>query len=196
RCVLPSLKANGKPGNRRAGLVGGADRDPAHPAVCDIVADLEAEGLAIEGHGCVRVVMREELRVNGDVHGGHSSCGSVTGASRFLIGWVPCFATHDGAGEVETPLHPARAGLRAPLGSLHQTEKLEQLLRASSRRGARDPAPAAPQLARRRGLSREAISWIADPRHKLRARRDSSQAPRCPLIGRPRTYHGGAWRAT
>ena len=106
------------------------------------------------------------------------------------------FATHDGAGEVETPLHPARAGLRAPLGSLHQTEKLEQLLRASSRRGARDPVPAAPQLARRRGLSREAISWIADPRHKLRARRDSSQAPRCPLIGRPRTYHGGAWRAT
>jgi hypothetical protein len=26
----------------RAGLVGGADRDPAHPAVSDVVADLEA----------------------------------------------------------------------------------------------------------------------------------------------------------
>jgi hypothetical protein len=25
RCVLSSLKTNGKPGNRRAGLVGGAD---------------------------------------------------------------------------------------------------------------------------------------------------------------------------
>jgi hypothetical protein len=24
---------------RRAGLVGGADREPAHPAVCDVVAD-------------------------------------------------------------------------------------------------------------------------------------------------------------
>ena len=38
----------------------GADRDPAHPAVCDVVADLEAEGVAIDGQGCVRVVMREE----------------------------------------------------------------------------------------------------------------------------------------
>ena len=31
--------------------------------------------------------------MNGDVHGGHASCGSVTGASRFLIGLVTCFAT-------------------------------------------------------------------------------------------------------
>ena len=80
----------------RAGLVGGADRDPVHPAVFDVVADLEAEGVAIEGQGCVRVVVREEARVNGDVHGGHASCGSVTGASRFLIGLVTCFATHGG----------------------------------------------------------------------------------------------------
>src|SRR5713101_6055431 len=35
-------------------------RDPAHPAVSGVVADLEAEGVAIEGQGCVRVVMREE----------------------------------------------------------------------------------------------------------------------------------------
>src|SRR6266540_3493347 len=53
----------------RAGLVGRADRDPAHPVVSDVVADLEAEGVAIEGQGCARVVMREEARVNGDVHG-------------------------------------------------------------------------------------------------------------------------------
>jgi hypothetical protein len=39
--------------------------------------------------------MREEARVNGDVHGGHSRCGSMTGASQFLIGLVTCFATHD-----------------------------------------------------------------------------------------------------
>jgi hypothetical protein len=32
----------------------------------------------------------------GDVHGGHSSCGSVTGASPFLTGLVTCFATRDG----------------------------------------------------------------------------------------------------
>src|ERR687895_553192 len=47
-------------------------------------ADLEAEGVAVEGQGGVRVVVREEARVNGDVHGGHSRCGLVTGASRFL----------------------------------------------------------------------------------------------------------------
>jgi hypothetical protein len=32
----------------RVGLVGGADGDPVHPAVFDFVADLEAEGVAIE----------------------------------------------------------------------------------------------------------------------------------------------------
>jgi hypothetical protein len=35
--------------HRRAGLVGGADRDPAHPAASDVAADLEAEGVGIEG---------------------------------------------------------------------------------------------------------------------------------------------------
>src|SRR6266508_1910887 len=80
----------------RAGLAGGADRDPAHLALSDVVADLEAEGVAPEGQGGVRVVMRKEGRVNGDVHGGHASCGSVTRASRFLIGLVTCFATHGG----------------------------------------------------------------------------------------------------
>ena len=80
----------------RAGLAGGADRDPAHPLVPDVVADLEAEGVAVEGQRGVRVGVREEAGVNGDVHGGHASCGSVTGASRFLTGLVTCFATHDG----------------------------------------------------------------------------------------------------
>src|SRR5438128_948707 len=79
--------------DRRAGLVGRADRNPAHPAVSDIVADLEAEGVAIEGERCVRVGVREEGRVNGEVHGGHARTGSVTRASRFLIGLVTCFAT-------------------------------------------------------------------------------------------------------
>ena len=60
----------------RAGLVGRADRDPAHPAVADVVADLEAEGVAVEGQRGLRVVVREEGRVNGDVHGGHARCGS------------------------------------------------------------------------------------------------------------------------
>jgi len=33
-----------------------------HPLVPDVVADLEAEGVAIEGQGGVRVVMREEAQ--------------------------------------------------------------------------------------------------------------------------------------
>src|SRR5215510_13242607 len=80
----------------RARLVFGADRDPAHLAASDVVADLEAEHVAVEGQGGIRIVVREEARVNGDVHGGHASCGSVTRASRFLTGLVTCFATHDG----------------------------------------------------------------------------------------------------
>jgi hypothetical protein len=35
--------------------------------------------------------MREEGHVNGDVHGGHATCGAVTRASRFLIGLVTRF---------------------------------------------------------------------------------------------------------
>src|SRR5215472_9781087 len=80
----------------RAGLAGGADGDPAHLAGSDVGADLEAEGVAIEGQGGVRVVVREETCVNGDVHVGHASCGPMTGASRFLIGLVTCLATHGG----------------------------------------------------------------------------------------------------
>src|SRR5215203_1205017 len=80
----------------RAWLADGTDRDPAHPPVSDVVAYFEAEGVAVEAQGGARVVVREEARVNGDVHGTHSTCGSVAGASRFLIGLLTCFATHDG----------------------------------------------------------------------------------------------------
>src|SRR5262249_45092801 len=76
----------------RAGLAGGADRDPALRAVSDILADLEAEGVAIEGEGGVRVVVWEEGPVNCDIHTGHASCGSVADASRILTGSVTYFA--------------------------------------------------------------------------------------------------------
>ena len=66
------------------GWSAGPDRDPAHPAVSDVVADLEAERVAIEGQGCVRVVVREEGPVNGDLHAGQASRGGLAGASRFL----------------------------------------------------------------------------------------------------------------
>jgi hypothetical protein len=38
----------------------------------------------------------EAAPVNHDLHDRHASSGSVTGASRFLIGLVTCFATHNG----------------------------------------------------------------------------------------------------
>jgi hypothetical protein len=37
-------------------------------AVLDVVADLEAEGIAVEGQRGLRVVVREEAGVDGDVH--------------------------------------------------------------------------------------------------------------------------------
>src|SRR3954447_11426839 len=80
----------------RVGLVGRADRDPSHRALSDVGADLEAEGVAVEGQGGVRVVVGKDGRVNGEVHGGHARDGSVTWASRFLTGLVTCFATQDG----------------------------------------------------------------------------------------------------
>ena len=61
----------------RVGLVGGADRDPAHPFVADVVADLEAEDVAIEGQGRLRVGVREVGVVDGDVHGDHAKCDSA-----------------------------------------------------------------------------------------------------------------------
>jgi hypothetical protein len=61
-----------------------------------VVADVEAEGVAIEGQGCVRVVVPALGPANCHVHGSHANCGSLTGASRFLIGLITCFATHGG----------------------------------------------------------------------------------------------------
>ena len=47
--------------------------------------------------------------MNGDVHGGHASCGSATRASRFLISLVTCFA--------HTPASRSRpAAWRGPCG--------------------------------------------------------------------------------
>src|SRR3954452_16760745 len=82
--------------DRGAGLPGGADGDPAHAAVPDVVADLEAERVAVEGQRGLRVVVGEEGRVDGDVHGDHATDGSATGASRFLTGLVTCLATQAG----------------------------------------------------------------------------------------------------
>src|SRR3954451_23483128 len=60
--------------DRRAGLVRGPERDPVHAAVLDVAADLEPEGVAVEGQRGLRVVVREQGRVDGEVHGPHASC--------------------------------------------------------------------------------------------------------------------------
>ena len=79
-----------------SGWLGRPDRNPTHLAASDVEADLEAEGVAVEREGFFRVVEREHAGVNGDVHGAHARCRSTAGASRFLIGLVTCFSTHDG----------------------------------------------------------------------------------------------------
>src|SRR5262249_58681102 len=81
--------------DRGAGLALGADRDPAHPAASDVVADLQADNVAPEGHRGVRVVVREGGRVDGDVHGGHARGGLVVSAGRCLPRVVTCLAAGD-----------------------------------------------------------------------------------------------------
>src|SRR2546422_529923 len=110
----------------RAGLAGGADRDPALAGVSDLVADFKAEGVAIEGQGCVRVVVRQKGGVNREVHGGHAGCGSVTGAFRFLIGLVTRFAPPGGI----PPLALA-SWRREVLGGL-PTSSVKRLLKVPS----------------------------------------------------------------
>jgi hypothetical protein len=95
-------------------------------------------GVAIEGQGCVRVVVREEARVNGDVHGGHASCGSVTRASRFLIGLVTCFAMHG-----DIPAVARAAWRREVLGGI-PTRALKRVLSAQRCVPCRRRLPPAP----------------------------------------------------
>ena len=87
---------HGKPGNRRAVRAGEADRDPAHAAGSGLVTDLKAASVAVEVLVGARIVRPAEGRLDADVHDDQASCGSLTGASRFLTGLVTCFATHDG----------------------------------------------------------------------------------------------------
>ena len=62
--------------DRRAGLVRGPTVIQCIPPYLDVVADLETEGIPVEGKRGVRVIVREEARVDGDVHDGHANCGS------------------------------------------------------------------------------------------------------------------------
>src|ERR1700736_5070441 len=110
----------------RVGLVRRADRDPAHLVSSDVEAHLEAEGVAIESQGGVRVIVREETRVNGDVHGAHAMCGLVIRASRFLIGLVTCFDTHGGI-----PAVASTAWRREVLGGI-PTSSVKRVLKVPS----------------------------------------------------------------
>src|ERR1700752_3255663 len=74
-------------------LAGRADGDPAHLARPDIATDLKLQGVAEEGQGGLWVLVREEARVNADVHGVRASRCPLTRASRFLTGPLTGFAT-------------------------------------------------------------------------------------------------------
>ena len=51
----------------RVGLVGRTDRDPAHLAFSDVVANLESEHVAVEGEGSLWIVVRQDAGVDRDV---------------------------------------------------------------------------------------------------------------------------------
>jgi hypothetical protein len=70
--------------------------------------------------------VREEARVNGEVHGSHGSCGSGGGATRLLIGLITCFATHDGI-----PAVARAAWCRQVLGGM-PTSSVKRVLKVPS----------------------------------------------------------------
>ena len=100
--------------------------------------------------------------MNGDVHGGHASCGSATGASRFLIGLVTCFATHGGIPAV------ARAAI-APIDAGRHADQLGEASAEGAQRRAADreadlgDAEVATTQQRHRALD--------PPRHQVAVRR-------------------------
>ena len=97
-----------------------------------------------------------------DVHGGHARCGSVTGASRFLIGRVTCFATHDGI--------PAVAlRLRAPVGAGRHADQLGE---ASAERAQRRAADREADLGDAEVAATQQRHRALDaPRHQVAVRR-------------------------
>ena len=96
--VMPGSAAGGCRTIDVPGWPGGPTVIQRIAAVADVVADLEAERVAVEGERGLRVVVREEAGVDGDVHAGHARCGSAS--RRFSIpdrSGSTCFATHDGS---------------------------------------------------------------------------------------------------
>ena len=100
--------------------------------------------------------------MNGDVHGGHASCGSVAGASRFLIGLVTCFD--------HARRHPRRRARRlAPVDAGRHADQLGEAgaeraqRRAADREADLGDAEVAAAQQRHRALDA--------PRHQVAVRR-------------------------
>src|SRR5690606_22852082 len=89
--------------DRRARLADRSDRDPVHPLVADVVADLEPEDVAVEGQGSVLVVVRQHRLEDGDVHAHDYRSDYAAFASRFLTGRVTRLATHGAMPFVASP---------------------------------------------------------------------------------------------
>lgn len=50
------------------GLAGRANRDPTHPLIPNIIANLEAEDVTIEGQGSIWIVVWKKTRMNRNAH--------------------------------------------------------------------------------------------------------------------------------
>jgi hypothetical protein len=113
-----------------SGWPGGPDSDPAHLALPDVVADLEAEGVAPEGEGGVGVVVREGARVDRDVHGATLP---ARADRRFSIPDRSSHLLHDAR------RHPRRrAGRHAPVAARGHPDQLGEAGGEGAPRGAAD----------------------------------------------------------
>src|SRR5699024_756299 len=82
--------------DRRLWLLGWADRDPAHVAVTDVLANLEAQHVPVESERVVRIGVWKEGVVNDQAHAKDDSGTLGRCASSFLTGLDTCFAMHGG----------------------------------------------------------------------------------------------------
>ena len=106
------------------GLPDRPDGDPAHALVADVAADLEPEGVAVEGSEASGSVCGRKLAwmlMSMTVTLGAARRGR---ASRFLTGLVTCLATHGAIPRVASPAAPGRRSAASPTSSVNRVLKV------------------------------------------------------------------------